>query len=80
MCAVHGGVAPTFFSERLFGQVCDEPTQPATLEEISDVTFKEKLIKVCGRSQSPWASPGDEDTSRPVPVHVSGGHEASKSK
>lgn len=32
--------------ERLFCQVCDEPTQPATLEEISDVTFKEKLIKI----------------------------------
>lgn len=46
VCVVHGGVTPNFFSERLFSQVCDKPTDPATLDEVSDVTFKEKLLKV----------------------------------
>ncbi|CAL8388295.1 unnamed protein product [Boreogadus saida] len=31
--------------ERLFSQLCDKHTHPATLEEVSDVTFKEKLLK-----------------------------------
>ncbi|XP_055075369.2 uncharacterized protein [Misgurnus anguillicaudatus] len=46
VCAIHGGVAPNFFSERLFNQVCDKPTARATLDEVSDVTFKEKLLKI----------------------------------
>ena len=33
--------------QRLFSQLCDKHTHPATLEEVSDVTFKEKLLKVC---------------------------------
>ena len=47
VCVIHGSVAPNFFSERLFSQLCDKRTHPATLEEVSDVTFKEKLLKVC---------------------------------
>ena len=46
VCVIHGSVAPNFFSERLFSQLCDKRTHPATLEEVSDVTFKEKLLKV----------------------------------
>ncbi|CAL8234386.1 unnamed protein product [Boreogadus saida] len=46
VCVIHGSVAPNFFSERLFSQLCDKHTHPATLEEVSDVTFKEKLLKI----------------------------------
>ncbi|KAF4114218.1 hypothetical protein G5714_004441 [Onychostoma macrolepis] len=45
VCIIHGGVGPHFFSERLFMQLCGEKTQPATLEEGGDYSFKEKLAK-----------------------------------
>lgn len=46
VCIIHGGVAPNFFAERLFSQLCDKPTHPVTLEEVSDAKFKERLLKV----------------------------------
>lgn len=46
VCVVHGGVAPGFFSHRLFSQLCGTPSLPASLEEVSDVSFREKLLKV----------------------------------
>ncbi|KAG5280607.1 hypothetical protein AALO_G00062030 [Alosa alosa] len=46
VCVIHGGVAPGFFSDRLYGQLCRTRTPPATLEEVSDVSFKEKLLKI----------------------------------
>ncbi|KAF0023434.1 hypothetical protein F2P81_024064 [Scophthalmus maximus] len=38
VCVIHGGIAPKFFSERLFSQLCDQPTPPATLEEIKEAS------------------------------------------
>lgn len=46
VCVIHGGVAPNFFSDRLFNQICGKPSLPATLEEVGDFTFQEKLLEV----------------------------------
>ncbi|XP_025758213.1 uncharacterized protein LOC102079890 isoform X2 [Oreochromis niloticus] len=46
VCVIHGGVAPNFFSDRLFNQICGKPSLPATLEEVGDFTFKEKLLEI----------------------------------
>lgn len=41
VCVVHGGVGPHYFSERLFHQICQIPTPPATVDEVGDHTFRE---------------------------------------
>ncbi|KAJ8381338.1 hypothetical protein SKAU_G00021160 [Synaphobranchus kaupii] len=46
VCLVHGGVLPKFFSDRLYAQVCGQPTPPVSLQEIDDWEFKEKLQKI----------------------------------
>nr|XP_055033816.1 uncharacterized protein LOC129422116 isoform X2 [Misgurnus anguillicaudatus] len=43
---VHGGVGPRFFSIRLFKQLCGKCTLPVSLEEIADISFREKLSKI----------------------------------
>lgn len=44
---VHGGVLPSFFSERLYQNLCSTPTSPPTLEEVADQDLQLKLKKVC---------------------------------
>ncbi|XP_041844497.1 uncharacterized protein LOC121642078 isoform X2 [Melanotaenia boesemani] len=46
VCAVHGGVGPHFFSERLYNQVCGLQSPPTKIEEIGDHAFREQLIKI----------------------------------
>ncbi|XP_051948348.1 G2/M phase-specific E3 ubiquitin-protein ligase-like [Xyrauchen texanus] len=46
VCIIHGGVGPRFFSDRLFMQLCGTCTLPASLEEIADRCFREKLSKI----------------------------------
>ncbi|XP_028454088.1 uncharacterized protein LOC114568671 isoform X3 [Perca flavescens] len=40
---VHGGVFPSFFSERLYQNLCSIPTSPPTLEEVADQDLQLKL-------------------------------------
>ncbi|XP_041823681.1 G2/M phase-specific E3 ubiquitin-protein ligase [Melanotaenia boesemani] len=43
---VHGGVAPLFFSERLYNSLCQLTMQPPTLDEVTDGDLREKLKKI----------------------------------
>ncbi|XP_038147851.1 G2/M phase-specific E3 ubiquitin-protein ligase-like [Cyprinodon tularosa] len=43
---VHGGVRPSFFSERLYKNLCLKPTSPPTLEEVVDQDLHLKLKKI----------------------------------
>lgn len=49
---VHGGVLPSFFSERLYQNLCSTPTSPPTLEEVADSDLQWKLKRVCELSPS----------------------------
>lgn len=40
---VHGGVLPSFFSERLYQNLCCTPTSQPTLEEVADQDLQLKL-------------------------------------
>lgn len=46
VCVVHGGVGPHFFSDRLYQQICGLPTAPVRVEDVSDHTLREQLMKV----------------------------------
>lgn len=46
VCVVHGGVGPHFFSDRLYQQICGLPTSPVRVEDVSDHTLREQLLKV----------------------------------
>jgi len=43
---VHEGLFPSFFSKRLYQNLCSIPSSPPTLEEIADLDLKWKLKKV----------------------------------
>ncbi|XP_034550588.1 G2/M phase-specific E3 ubiquitin-protein ligase-like [Notolabrus celidotus] len=43
---VHGGVLPSFFSERLYQNLCSLPASPPTLEEVADQDLQLKLKKI----------------------------------
>lgn len=53
MCLIHGGVAPHFFSDRLFNWISGKPTGPASLADIGDPQVYERLQKVRTVSVSP---------------------------
>ncbi|XP_030294372.1 uncharacterized protein LOC115594428 isoform X2 [Sparus aurata] len=46
VCVVHGGVGPHFFSDRLYQQICGLPTSPVRVEDVSDHTLREQLLKI----------------------------------
>ncbi|XP_059374195.1 G2/M phase-specific E3 ubiquitin-protein ligase-like [Carassius carassius] len=43
---VHGGLFPSFFSERLYQNLCSIPSSLPTLEEITDLDLQWKLKKI----------------------------------
>lgn len=46
VCVVHGGVGPHFFSDKLYQQICGLPTAPVRVEDVSDHTLREQLMKI----------------------------------
>ncbi len=46
VCLIHGGVAPHFFSDRLYNQISGKPTGPASMADIGDQQVNERLQKV----------------------------------
>lgn len=46
VCLIQGGVSPNFFSRRLLNQISGIPPEPATLQDISDFSLREKLEKI----------------------------------
>ncbi|XP_028296999.1 G2/M phase-specific E3 ubiquitin-protein ligase-like isoform X2 [Gouania willdenowi] len=48
VCIIHGGVRPCFFSKRLFLRLCGKSPPAASLDEVGDQSFREKLLKIKG--------------------------------
>ncbi|KAL1273710.1 hypothetical protein QQF64_026524 [Cirrhinus molitorella] len=46
VCLIHGGVAPNFFSDRLFNWISGKPTGPASLKDVGDQQVKDRLQKI----------------------------------
>ncbi|MEQ2229955.1 hypothetical protein ILYODFUR_024205 [Ilyodon furcidens] len=56
---VHGGMLPSFFSERFYRNLCSPPTSPTTLEEIrvaGDITEARDAIEGAAESLSSLGS------------------------